>query len=299
MDPYDRARAEAMVIGYAATWDPVECEVLAVEREFRFPLVGHWHVGGKIDLIIRLADGRIATTDHKTSGEDVSAGSTYRERLILNGQATHYLWGSEHLGFEADLFLFDVLMKPRQKPYQITKSRKAAETPDEYRDRILADIAASPASYYAQIEINRTEAERGEYIRRIHDDVMLMDHVRDCTLQTPNENSCFSYSSKCEYWPVCSGTASLDDPTLYQLRTPAQRHSELEEPVPEGVQLMTNSRRQSLNACRRKHHYSYELGYRAHRSSPHAAFGTAIHLALQNYWEARMGSTSAVTHAAE
>jgi hypothetical protein len=221
---------------------------------------------------------------HNTSGEDVSAGSTYRERLILNGQVTQYMWGAETLGWEADVFIFDVLSKPLHRPYGVTKSRHVAETPQEYRSRILEAMKLEPGAYFARIEITRNEAERGEYVRRIHDDAALMDHVRNATLNTPNEHGCFVGKSPCEFWPVCSGVASVDDPTLYQV---TKRHRELEQAVDIDAQLMTNSRRASFNRCRRLHHYRYDLGLSARAQSKHLIFGNAIHVALERYWLSR------------
>lgn len=282
LDPFELAKLHAMIAGYLAMWNDRDVEVLAVEREFQFPLTTGartWLLGGKIDLVLRIGS-EVVIYDHKTSGEDVSAGSTYRERLILNGQVTQYLWGAAELGWEADRFVFDVLCKPRHK---VTAADK---TPAHYRDRIANAIGENPSAYYARIEVSRSEAERTEYVRRIHDDAALVDHVHAATLQTPNEGACFNYSAPCEFWRVCSGTASLDDTGLYQLRS--HKHDELETPVPDGAQLMTNSRRQAFNTCRRKHHYGYELGYRSVEESKNLRIGTAIHAALEAYWRKRM-----------
>jgi hypothetical protein len=80
LDSYQRARALAMVAGYCASWDQDAVEVLAVEREFRFPLLNPgaanstgsrtFEMAGKIDLLVRLADGRTAIVEHKCVAGD-------------------------------------------------------------------------------------------------------------------------------------------------------------------------------------------------------------------------------------
>lgn len=62
-DPFDLARAEALIIGYHARWLGEPFEVLAVERTFDAPLVNPdtgrasrtWMRGGKIDALARVA----------------------------------------------------------------------------------------------------------------------------------------------------------------------------------------------------------------------------------------------------
>lgn len=126
LDPFARARMRATLIAYTAAWDTVDCEVLAVEREFRTPFVRpdgtedpEWDIAGKIDLILRV-DGRIGIFDHKTSAEDVSPGSPFRERLKLHKQPPHYILGARSLGIHASFFCFDVIGKLGIEPLQAT-----------------------------------------------------------------------------------------------------------------------------------------------------------------------------------
>ncbi len=51
--------------------------------------------------------------------------------------------------------------------------------------------------------------------------------------------------------------------------------------------LLTVSRMRSFRACRRMHHYRYELGLRPVREEEGALhFGSAVHLALEHWWKA-------------
>lgn len=299
LNPFDAAKAHAMVVGYAGVWDDADVSVVAVEREFQLPLIDdlgmehpHWIRGGKIDLVLRCnKHGNITVVDHKTSGEDVSVGSTYRKRLILNGQASHYMHAARQMfGVEPTSFMFDVLVKPRLKPLDVTAKRTVPETPAEYQRRIMADMAEKPGAYFAQIEIGRSEAELAGHTRDITATAATIDLVRDRGLAVPNDDACHKYGSPCAWWDVCTGTASLEDATRYRKRTHV--HDELGTPVPAGKRLLTRSRMQSFHACSRKHEIEYEQGYAPLVTSWHLMFGTAVHAALEAYWLARGNSAA-------
>jgi hypothetical protein len=49
-------------------------------------------------------------------------------------------------------------------------------------------------------------------------------------------------------------------------------------------ELITTSRLRTFNACRRLHHYKYELGYRPLVDREDAAFGTIFHAGLEQWW---------------
>lgn len=53
--------------------------------------------------------------------------------------------------------------------------------------------------------------------------------------------------------------------------------------------LITTSRMKKFNACRRLHHYTYELGYRALVDREAAEFGTIGHCGLEAWWLAWAG----------
>ena len=87
-DDFECATAAELLRGYAYRWESQGWQILAVEVEFRAPLVhpdtGYtspaWTIAGKIDAIISDANGRILVDELKTSSEDLSPGSTYWQR---------------------------------------------------------------------------------------------------------------------------------------------------------------------------------------------------------------------------
>lgn len=127
-DPFDRARARALLIGYHARWADEQLEVLAVEAEFRTPLINPatgaasktFEVAGKIDAVVReLSTGRVMLVEHKTSSDDIGPGSDYWRRLRLDAQITTYFAGGRALGHDVAGCIYDVIAKPGQRPGQI------------------------------------------------------------------------------------------------------------------------------------------------------------------------------------
>lgn len=239
-DPYDRARMTVMIIGYDLRWSAFaeSCEVLAVEIEFRIPLLHPvsrkpartWKLAGKIDAVVRLPDGRVAVVEHKTSGSfDIGAGSDYRSNLTLDSQISQYFAGAEAvLGVAVDLCMYDVLVKPMVKPKKASKEiklkkdktpragqRVAAETAEEYKTRIAEAIAESPERYCVHAEIVRLNGEDDNHARNMWHTVRQIEDARRAGYWTQNPDACFKMG-RCSFWGVCAGHARIDDEALYK-----------------------------------------------------------------------------------
>ncbi len=126
-DPFELARAEVLMRGYDARYaeEMSAFEVLAVEAEFRAPLVNPltrqpsrtWRLAGKLDVLVReTRTGRKGVVEHKTAGVDVSMGSDYWPRLRMDGQVSLYYEGARALGHDPQFCLYDVIRKPLQRP---------------------------------------------------------------------------------------------------------------------------------------------------------------------------------------
>ena len=187
VDPYDLARAEALVIGYDARWGGAPLETLAVEVEFRAPLVNPatgaasrtYQIGGKLDAIARdVSTGRTLIVEHKTASAsvDLEAGAPYWRRLQLDGQVSMYFAGARALGFEPDACLYDVVAKPAQRPRQIPlvdeqgvrivvdQAGERVRTKDGKRWRETADTAAG---YVVQTRPETVEEYRARLLDAI------------------------------------------------------------------------------------------------------------------------------------
>jgi hypothetical protein len=241
-DPYERVRLIAMLAGYDVAWTDFArtVTVLGVEVPFRIPLrrpsdgkvAKTWMLAGKMDGLLRLEDGRIAVLEHKTAGDDdVGPGSAYRRRLTVDGQVSQYFDGAEALGFPADLCLYDVLVKPGQKPLKATESprykkdgtpyanqRMSDETPDEYMTRVTEAMGADPGAYFQHAEVVRLEGEREIHALNAWHTVRAIEGDRQAGYWTQNSDACFRYGSPCSYWDVCSGVADINDPMRYKVQ---------------------------------------------------------------------------------
>lgn len=257
IDAFEHVRATEMMRGYHFRWfDNAlnKYEVLGVEVEFRASLKnpdtgGTSHTflrAGKIDLTLKRCDtGRIFVVEHKTSTEDIGPGSDYWTKLTMDTQISRYLVGARSLGIDATSCLYDVLRRPTILPKLATPvesrkytkptkadptprlykgQRETDESPEEYGQRIRDHIAANPELYYQRGEVVRLDKDRLEADR---DCWQIGRAIRDAQLHDRwprNPDACIRFGRKCEYFGVCSGTASLSDPTMFE-RTPA--HSEL------------------------------------------------------------------------
>lgn len=176
--------------------------------------------------------------------------------------------------------------------------RDKDESLDEYRARVRADIGAQPEKYYQRGLIVRLENE--EYAAA-GDTWVLAEQLRDtrnrakkyaerkvpvaAVLAWPrNVNACEAYGSWCEYWAVCSGEASIDDPTRYRT---SKEHEELDAEQNDGkvrLPILSTSSARSFAACQRKFFYAYELRRRSITDAIALRFGTVFHIALEAWW---------------
>jgi hypothetical protein len=77
---------------------------------------------------MNLIAGTTVLIEHKTSSSDIEDGSTFWKRLRLDSQASNYLVGAKAAGFEPTAVLYDVIRKPRIKPYTATPVEKREYT---------------------------------------------------------------------------------------------------------------------------------------------------------------------------
>lgn len=250
----DQIRAELLITLYDARWlaDAANYEVLEVEAEYRAPLRNPetgavsrtFQRAGKIDVLVRERDigRRVLIIEHKTSSEDVSPGSDYWDRLTIDGQISHYYEGAKARGYEADACLYDVIGKPRHEPLKrvekvrMTKGsekepsrpyagqRLTDETLGEYRARLGAALMESPTTYMRRGEIVRLEDDVRD---AAFDDWQIARAIREAELSSRwprNPEACMRFGRRCDYWGVCTRTASLDDPALFKHERP---HREL------------------------------------------------------------------------
>ena len=126
----EREIVRRLLAGYWWRWGgdaDIVAEVIASEISFDLPIRNPetggtstvFRVGGKIDKIVRLNDGRVAVMEHKTCGEDLSPESDYWKRLRIDQQISLYMCAARELGHDVQTVLYDVIRKPSIAPKQI------------------------------------------------------------------------------------------------------------------------------------------------------------------------------------
>lgn len=240
-DPYDRAKAEALLYGYTVQWATYPCTVLGVEVEFRCPVLNPstgaasrtWGLGGKIDALIRDADGRVLIVEHKTSSEDISVASSYWRRLRMDGQISAYYQGARALGHDVWGCLYDVIRKPGEKPLKANTRRAVDETPDEYRMRIVKAIDEDPARYFQRGEVVRLESDMEEHSFDLWQTARSIRESELAARWPRNPDACTRWGRECEFLSVCTGEADIHDPLLF--RRVENVHQELQQPKEEAT----------------------------------------------------------------
>ncbi len=254
-DPYDLARARALMIGYDARWGDQDLDVLAVEAQFETELLNPetgkpsktWRLAGKMDAIVRDREtGHVQVVEHKTSSEDVSPGSDYWRRLRMDSQVSVYYAGATSLGHDVAGCLYDVISKPGQKPYkktaEIKKNKDGAdragqrltdETPTEYEARIVEAISADPNGYYQRGPVVRLERDMREAMTDVWQFAQYLRDAQRTGCMPRNPNSCVSFGRSCEFLDHCASGDSLENDTRFTKI--AVTHPELSQEATDGA----------------------------------------------------------------
>lgn len=163
----ERETLAQLLAGHFWRYEHDDLEFLAVERAFALPLINPrsgrpsraFMLAGKIDAIVRLADGRLAVLEYKTAGEDIGPDSDYWLRLRCDPQISQYVLAARGLGYDVATVLYDVTRKPTIRP----RNKPAPETPEDFGRRLYADIGNRPDYYFQRREVPRLEDELAEF----------------------------------------------------------------------------------------------------------------------------------------
>lgn len=250
-DEYTAMTLKALFEGYRNRWEEYDrntYETICTERAFKAPLMNPetggisktFHLAGKIDALAKeKATGKVVIVEHKTTGQDIGPGSDYWRKLPIDGQVSGYYVGAEAIDYPASKCLYDVIRKPTIKPYKATPEdkrkynkdgslskacREFDETPDEWYERLTADIASRPDYYYARIEISRSDNDLMEYLFDMWAVSREISDAERMNRWSRNPQACSVFGT-CEYFGVCTGEQDIDDVTLF--RTAERANEEL------------------------------------------------------------------------
>jgi hypothetical protein len=245
---------EELLLGYAARWADDGLTCVAAEERFEMPLVnpdtGHasrtFLIGGKFDTIVKSATGRLHVEELKTTSSDIEAGSLYWEKIrALDTQVSIYINGAHAAGYPVDDCIYTVIRKPGMKPLKATpeesrkwtkptkadptprlyaNQREHDESPEEWRERLRADIGENPGRYYQRATIVRLEHDEREHAFDMWSSSKMLHEAERSGYAPRNPDACSQFGG-CAYLAVCTGSASIDDDAVF--RTADAAHEEL------------------------------------------------------------------------
>ena len=255
VDEFDRVRVEELIRGYHAEWADEPLETIAVEAEFTTPIVDPDMgtelpgivLGGRIDALVRDADGYVWVVEHKTA-TDPGAGA-YWARLSLDLQCSVYLIGAQALGFKPKGVLYDVIGKPKVVPLKATPidqrkyrksdgglyagQREADETPEEFRTRVAELVRTAQSPLYRRGRVVRFPADE---LAAARDICVLARRIAAARLRAMdgeyvlrNPDACSRFGRMCEFFGPCTNAADINNPLLFR-----RSESALAEPQEKG-----------------------------------------------------------------
>lgn len=239
-DLFSQVKVEELLRGYDRKWSDQAYEVVGVEESFGAPLLNPetmlpsrtWRLAGKIDARATNGDGRRLIVEHKTSSQDISPSADYWAKLQMDHQLSIYTIGAEALGWTPEGCLYDVVLKPAQKPLLATPvearkytkegrlyyaaQREQDETPEEYRTRVRKAIEADPDRYFQRREIPRTESQIAEFLADAWAQGRAMREAHLANRAPRNPDACHQFGT-CPFWLCCStGSAPDAYPDIYR-----------------------------------------------------------------------------------
>lgn len=260
---------------------------------------------------------RLCIVEHKSCSESIEPGGPYWAKLQIDAQVDVYFDGARALGADCTEVLYDVLRKPAIRPSGVPlvdeegvkivfdaagqrvrtkdgkKWRESAdsaqgyvlqtrpETAAEFESRCFDTIVAEPDKYLRRATIVRLEAER---IAAQTDTWQTACEIRDARrlkIYPRHSDSCIQWGRACDYFEICTGTTSADDPLLYKVE-----EFEHEELGPKGEGLLTQSSIRCYRSCPRRYYYRYVAKLRpiAPKAEP-LRMGSSLHRGLAAWWK--------------
>lgn len=239
LDEHQHAKLMAMFTGYKARWTDTDLEIITVEAPYEVvltnPTTGRqsqlWRHQGRIDAIARDAKGKLCIVEHKTTSEDMGAGSAYWKKLRLDQQVSNYFAGARSLGYDAEYCLYNVARKPALRPYEATPADKRRytkggqldarqhecdESPDAYCWRCVEEIGTAPDKYFARGEVVRIDTEMADAAFDLWQTAKMIRNAELAGRWPRNPDACTHWGRECSFFPICCGEASLEDSVMFR-----------------------------------------------------------------------------------
>ncbi len=251
-DPYLMAKAVAVITNYFEHYIDnylERYEVVWTEQLITTPLINPhsgrssrtWEMSGKMDLLAKdRMTGELILIDHKTTGMKIDdPTASYFEELLVNTQVSHYWLLCLLKGIPITAAYFDIVKKPQIRPAKAVHTvklkkdgtpragqRLVDETPSEYGDRCMADLAKNKANLLW--EVPRTHGNLTTYAGDLWHQLQLLRRAEQDNYYPKNPNNCYGKFGRCWAYDICNrGEVPSEHPDKYEQRT--TDHPELED----------------------------------------------------------------------
>lgn len=235
----DMVKATELMRGYHYRWADDPIRTSGVEVRFEIPIINPrtgatsrtWKLTGTIDAVAKYPRSTLPwIIEHKTTSENIEPGSVYWQRLTLDTQVSNYYRALDIEGTPVAGCIYDVIRKPQIKPLLATPPEKQKykrdgtlyanqrdkdETADEYRARLRDHIAENPNEYFQRAEIYRLANEEKDAAFDLWQTARMIRDAELADRWPRNPNMCFFWNRPCDFWPVCSGETSIENPNRY------------------------------------------------------------------------------------
>ena len=126
----------------------------------------------------------------------------------------------------------------KEAPRLDSRQRLVDETVEEFRTRIHDAIMTAPTAHYQRGEVVRLDSEMDDHHWEMWATAKALRETELAKRFIRNPDACVMYNKTCDYFDVCTGTASLSDPARFEKVD--QVHSELsteiqQDPKEEGA----------------------------------------------------------------
>lgn len=92
------------------------------------------------------------------------------------------------------------------------------ESFEQFRGRADETIRTNPGEFYHRETVIANDQSIADTVEGVKYTTQALLSAHESNSFPCNKSLCFSYGRPCDYLPVCSGKASIDDPTLYKIR---------------------------------------------------------------------------------
>jgi len=319
------AMGRAMLRAYHRRWIQAheEIELISTEQTFTADLINpatgrrsrKLSLAGKLDKVAR-QDG-LVFFDHKTTSESIEdPNSNYWRQLAVDSQPKMYELLLGQNGVLVDRVVWDVVKKPRLSPRRISVADCKAlvatcnwfgadvsaesvewaleakvENEELFEARLLFEIVTYPEKYFARRSVERVTTDLIQFAGDLWEVGQRVLRSRRSDHKLRNPGACMHYGRPCQFLGICSGH---DRPDSHRWQVKQDVHVELDGEVPDGRDVLTNSRMKTFLQCEAKNYYQYEMGIERVEEERMDAlyFGTLWHTAMDAWWAVACGGIS-------